>query len=58
MIFGDPGLAPFRDNGKPGNGHYPLQFFSRAQNAGNDAACPAEDQLGHKRSGQCDTGAS
>jgi len=33
-VTGDPGLEPFTDNGKPGNGHFPLLATSQAINAG------------------------
>jgi hypothetical protein len=56
-LTGDPNLANFRDNGTPGNGHFPLRGNSPAINAGNDALCPQTDQLGQQRTGQCDIGA-
>src|SRR5262245_14285332 len=56
-IVGDPGLGPFVDDGSPGNGHYPLLSTSPAIGAANNAACPAEDQIGQKRQGGCDIGA-
>jgi hypothetical protein len=54
---GDPGLATFRDNGRPGNGHFPLLKTSQAIDAGNKAECPRTDQLGRLRLGPCDIGA-
>jgi hypothetical protein len=54
---GDPGLATFRDNGRPGNGHFPLRPTSQAIDAGNNAVCPRTDQLGRLRLGPCDIGA-
>jgi hypothetical protein len=56
-LTGDPGLDTLADNGKPGNGHFPLLPTSRAIDAGNDAACPPTDQLGTPRIGHCDIGA-
>jgi len=56
-LTGDPGLASFTDDGRPGNGHYPLLPTSRAINAGNDAVCPESDQLGRERHHPCDIGA-
>jgi hypothetical protein len=57
-LTGDPGLGPFTDNGRPGNGHFPLLPTSQAINAGNDALCPRTDQLGRRRIGPCDLGAT
>jgi hypothetical protein len=54
---GDPGLATFRDNGRPGNGHFPLLKTSQAIDAGDKAECPRTDQLGRLRLGPCDIGA-
>jgi hypothetical protein len=61
---GDPGLGPFTDNGRPGNGHFPLLPTSQAIDAGNDAVCPRRDQLGQRRvdipgvgTSRCDIGA-
>jgi hypothetical protein len=54
---GDPGLRAFADNGDPGNGHFPLAKGSPAIGAGDNAFCPAADQLGQRRSGPCDIGA-
>jgi hypothetical protein len=54
---GDPGLATYRDNGRPGNGHFPLLKTSQAIDAGNKAECPRTDQLGRLRLGPCDIGA-
>jgi hypothetical protein len=56
-LTGDPGLGDFTDNGKPGNGHFPLLATSQAIDAGNDAVCPRKDQLGQRRVGPCDIGA-
>ena len=56
-LTGDPGFGPFTDNGRPGNGHFPLLPTSQARDAGNDAVCPRTDQLGRRRLGPCDMGA-
>jgi hypothetical protein len=56
-LTGDPGLGPFTDNGRPGNGHFPLLPTSQAIAAGSDAVCPRTDQLGRPRIGPCDIGA-
>jgi hypothetical protein len=56
-LTGDPGFGPFTDNGRPGNGHFPLLPTSQAVDAGNDAFCPRTDQLGRRRIGPCDMGA-
>ena len=57
-LTGDPGFGPFTDNGRPGNGHFPLLPTSQAIDAGNDALCPRTDQLGRRRRlGPCDIGA-
>ena len=56
-LTGDPGFGPFTDNGRPGNGHFPLLPTSQASDAGNDAICPRTDQLGRRRVGPCDIGA-
>ena len=56
-LTGDPGFGPFTDNGRPGNGHFPLLSTSQAKDAGNDALCPRTDQLGRRRLGPCDIGA-
>jgi hypothetical protein len=56
-LTGDPGLATYRDNGRPGNGHFPLLKTSQAIDAGNKAVCPRTDQLGRRRLGPCDIGA-
>ena len=54
----DLGLSAFLlDNGTPGHGHFPLLPTSLAIDAGNDAACPATDQLREERVGPCDIGA-
>ena len=54
---GDPGLATFIDDGVPGQGRIPLLSSSQLIDAGNEAACPATDQLGTPRNGPCDIGA-
>lgn len=56
-LIGDPGLAQFRDNGTPGNGHFPLRAKAQAVDAGSNAVCPRVDQLGRRRAGPCDIGA-
>jgi hypothetical protein len=56
-LTGNPGLDTFTDNGRPGNGHFPLLPTSQAIDAGNDAVCPRTDQLGRRRLGPCDIGA-
>ena len=56
-LTGAPGLATFTDNGRPGNGHFPLLPTSQAIDAGDDAVCPRTDQLGRRRIGPCDIGA-
>jgi hypothetical protein len=56
-LAGDPGLGPFRDNGNPGNAHFPLLPTSQAIDAGNDALCPRTDQIRRRRIGPCDIGA-
>jgi hypothetical protein len=56
-LTGDPGLGDFTDNGRPGNGHFPLLPTSQAIDAGSDAVCPRTDQLGRRRIGPCDIGA-
>jgi hypothetical protein len=63
-LTGDPGLATFTDDGRPGNGHVPLLPTSQALDAGNDAVCPRRDQLGQRRiniprvgTSRCDIGA-
>jgi hypothetical protein len=56
-LTGDHGLGGFKDNGRPGNGHFPLSPTSQAVDAGNDAMCPRVDQLGRQRIGPCDVGA-
>src|SRR5262249_30779063 len=48
-LTGDPGLDAFTDNGRAGNGHFPLLPTSQAIDAANDAVCPRRDQLGHRR---------
>lgn len=56
-LSGDPGLDVFTDDGTPGNGHYPLLSSSQAIDAGNNATCAADDQIGTVRAGNCDIGA-
>jgi hypothetical protein len=56
-LTGDPGLDSFTDNGRPGNGHFPLLPTSQAIDAGSDTVCPSKDQLGQRRIGPCDIGA-
>lgn len=56
-LTGDPGLGAFTDNGRPGNGHFPLLSMSQAIDAGNNAVCFRRDQLGRLRVGPCDIGA-
>jgi len=63
-LTGDPGLGPFTDNGRPGNGHFPLLPTSQAIDAGNDIVCPRRDQIGQRRvnipgvgTSRCDIGA-
>src|SRR5262249_40639695 len=55
-LTGDPGLADFRDTGKPGNGHFPLLPTSRAIDAANSSVCPEKDQIGQPRKPHCDIG--
>jgi hypothetical protein len=50
-------LDAFTDNGRPGNGHFPLLPTSQAIDAGSDVVCPRTDQLGRRRIGPCDIGA-
>jgi hypothetical protein len=56
-LTGDPGLDIFTDDGTPGHGHFPLLPTSPAIDAGDDAVCPATDQLGQPRDAPCDIGA-
>ncbi|MCA9986886.1 MAG: hypothetical protein KDE59_21400, partial [Anaerolineales bacterium] len=56
VLFGDPLLARLADNGGPTLTHA-LQGSSSAIDAGG-AACPAADQRGYVRVGDCDLGAS
>lgn len=51
------GLGPFKDDGTPGSGYYPLLPSSRAIDAGNDAVCPEADQIGQPRGERCTIGA-
>jgi len=64
-LTGDPGLGTLTDTGKPGDGSVPLLPTSQAIDAGNDAACPTQDQRGQRRvalpgggTSRCDIGAS
>jgi hypothetical protein len=57
-LAGDPGLDSFTDDGTAGNGHFPLLPSSQAIDAGNRPACPRTDQLGQRRIGRCDIGAT
>jgi hypothetical protein len=64
ILTGDPGLRPFRDDGTPGNGHFPLLATSQAIDAGVFGDCLVADQLGQPRVDgdgdgtiACDTGA-
>ena len=45
-LTGAPGLDTFKDNGRPGNGHFPLLPDSPATDTGNDAVCPEGTNLG------------
>lgn len=54
---GDPGFAPFVDEGPAGRAYYALEHWSQAVDAARDIYCPATDQLGHRRVRQCDSGA-
>jgi hypothetical protein len=56
-LTGNPGLGALTDNGRPGNGHFPLLRGSPAIDAGNAAFCSPTDQLGRRRVGPCDIGA-
>jgi hypothetical protein len=56
-LTGDAGLGLFSDNGRPGNGHFPLLPTSRAINAANASVCPEKDQIGQPRKPHCDIGA-
>jgi hypothetical protein len=56
-LTGAPGFGAFIDDGTPGHGHLPLLPTSQAINAGNNDACPAQDQVGQPRVGRCDIGA-
>lgn len=55
-LTGDPGLDTYKDNGTPGNGHFPLLPGSQAIDAGNNNVCLANpilatDQIGEPRNG-------
>jgi hypothetical protein len=56
-LVGDPHVGDFADDGAPGHVYFPLLPASRALNAGDSAACPSTDQLGHLRLDVCDVGA-
>jgi hypothetical protein len=56
-LFGEANLGPLKDNGLPGNAHFPLLPESPAIDAANDAACPKRDQIGQSRRPHCDIGA-
>jgi hypothetical protein len=56
-LVGDPGLGDFADDGASGQVYVPLLPVSRAIDAGDRAACPPTDQLGHSRFNVCDIGA-
>ena len=53
---GDPGLGDLVVEDPPGRGYYPLLADSPAIDAANPDACPATDQLGLPRLGNCDIG--
>jgi hypothetical protein len=55
-LTGDPLVGPLDDNGGDTFTHALLDS-SPAINAGTDAGCPATDQRGRLRIGQCDIGA-
>jgi hypothetical protein len=48
-LVGDPDLGDFADDGASGHVYVPLLPVSRAIDAGDSAACPPTDQLGHSR---------
>jgi Right handed beta helix region len=56
-LVGDPDLGAFADDGASGHVYVPLLPVSRAIDAGDSAACPPTDQLGHPRFNVCDIGA-
>jgi hypothetical protein len=56
-LVGDPDLGDFADDGASGHVYFPLLPASRAIDAGDGAACPPTDQLGHPRFNVCDIGA-
>jgi hypothetical protein len=53
----DPQLGPLADNGGPGMATHALLAGSPALDAGDPADCPAADERGFTRSGDCDLGA-
>jgi hypothetical protein len=56
-LVGDPDLGDFADDGASRHVYVPLLPVSRAIDAGDSAACPPTDQLGHSRFNVCDIGA-
>ena len=56
-LVGDPGVGDFADDGASGHVYFPPLPASRAIDAGDSAACPPADQLGHPRLNVCDIGA-
>jgi hypothetical protein len=56
-LVGDPGVGDFADDGASGHVYFPPLPASRAIDAGDSAACPPTDQLGHPHLNVCDIGA-
>jgi hypothetical protein len=56
-LVGDPDVGDLADDGAAGHVYLPLLPASRAIDAGDRAACPRTDQLGHPRFNVCDIGA-
>jgi hypothetical protein len=56
-LVGDPDVGDVADAGASGQVYVPLLPASRAIDAGDRAACPPTDQLGHPRFNVCDLGA-
>jgi hypothetical protein len=56
-LVGDPALADVADDGASGHVYFSLLPASLAIDAGDRAACPPTDQLGHPRFNGCDIGA-
>jgi hypothetical protein len=56
-LVGDPDVGDFADDGASGHVYFPPLPASRAIDAGDSAACPLVDQLGHPRFNVCDSGA-